>query len=117
MVGSMTPKTPRSASSFRSSLTGEYLSSQLEPFDDFGNFSDEVLERVTREWRARADRGERDAFGIAHDCEVEMRRRQRAKDAASAAPVETAVPAPPQPWWKFWGRAAQSCHDDTRSRN
>ena len=115
MVVSMTPKAPRTSNSFRSSLTGEDLSSQLEPFDDFQNFSDEDLERVTKEWRARADRGERDAFGIAHDCEVEMRRRQRAKDVVSAAPVEAAVPAPPQPWWKFWGRGPPRRHDGSRS--
>ncbi len=111
----MTPKAPRTSNSFRSSLTGEDLASQLEPFDDFGNFSDEDLERVTREWRGRADRGERDAFGIAHDCEVEMRRRQRVKEADSAAPVETAVPASQQPWWKFWGRGTPRRHDYPRS--
>lgn len=102
----MTPKAPRTSNSFRSSLTGEDLSSQLEPFDDFSNFSDEDLERVTREWRGRADRGERDAFGIAHDCEVEMRRRQRAAEKASAPPT-TLEPLRRQPWWKFWRGAEQ----------
>ncbi len=113
----MTPKARRSANSFSSSLTGEDLTSQLEPLDEFNQFSDEDLARVTREWRAKADRGEREAFGIAHECEVELRRRRRSNEAVSSAPVKTTVPAPPQPWWKFWGRCAPGRGNDYSSRN
>ncbi len=111
----MTPVAPRRPSSFRTSLTGEDLTSQMEPFDDFNHFSDEDLTRVTREWRAKADRGERDAFGIAHECEVELRRRQRAKEVVSPAPAETAVTAAQEPWWKFWGRGTARRQDGSGS--
>ncbi len=99
----MSTRGARSSNSFRSSLTGEDLASQLEPFQ---NFSDADLERVAKEWRARADRGERDAFGVAHDCEVELRRRQRAAEKASAPPT-TLEPLRRQPSWKFWRGAEQ----------
>lgn len=103
----MTLKAPRSGNSFRKSLTGEELSSQLEPFDDFATFSDEDLVRVTREWRAKADRGDRDAFGVAHDCEVEMRRREKASESFIRSPdgsSEITSGKKPTPWWKFWTR-------------
>ena len=102
----MTPKTPRASTSFRGSLTGEDLSSQLDPFDAFDNFSDEDLERVTKEWRARAARGERDAFGVAHDCEVELRRRKREAEARALIGAPAATPLNKRHWWQFWRSSA-----------
>lgn len=59
---------------------------------------DEELERLCVMWRARARRGEREAFGIAHALEVEQRRRTRASQMLSLPPV----PVPARAWWKFW---------------
>jgi hypothetical protein len=96
----------RNPNRFSRSEDGRDLSSQLEPFDDFGSFSDADLERVTKEWRVKAARGERDAFGIAHECEVELRRRERLRDEAlpdSVALEEASKSkATGRSWWKFW---------------
>lgn len=65
--------------------------------------SDADLQELARHWRAQALRGAREARGIAHACEVELRRRmgppQRAdRDALDLRPLsERGVP---EPWWR-----------------
>lgn len=70
----------------------------------FADFDDATLEELALTWRARAHRGEREAYGTAHALEVEVRRRMRAH--AEADPAQPAAPEPaPTParaWWKFW---------------
>ena len=61
---------------------------------------DEQLRALARHWRLQAQRGDRQAFGIAHLLEAEARRHQRESLLQSLpAPMPT---APPRPWWKFW---------------
>uniref|UniRef100_UPI000D3BB39F hypothetical protein n=1 Tax=unclassified Variovorax TaxID=663243 RepID=UPI000D3BB39F len=66
----------------------------------FSHIDDETLVKLAHEWRAHAQRGEKEAFGPAHALEVEVRRRSR----QAAAPVDTPAPEPvvERPWWKFW---------------
>jgi len=63
---------------------------------------DEELERLAIAWRAQAGRGDREAFGIAHALEVELRRRVRTSQLQQLP----APPPPARPWWKFWQTAA-----------
>lgn len=60
---------------------------------------DAELERLAALWRSRAGYGDREAFGIAHALEVEMRRRTRASQMQQLPPE---APARSRPWWKFW---------------
>ncbi len=63
------------------------------------HLADDELERLALQWRAQASRGDREAFGIAHAFEVEVRRRQRASQMQALPPE----PAPdPRRWWQFW---------------
>ena len=61
---------------------------------------DDRLSELGREWRARALRGERAAFGVAQTFEAEQRRRVRETGLQQLSePAE--LPAR-KPWWKFW---------------
>lgn len=66
-----------------------------------GHLSDDALASLAAGWRTRAGRGEREAFGIAHALEVELRRRTRDSYLQSLPPE---APSPPRPWWRFWAR-------------
>jgi len=63
-----------------------------------------ALEAEAAEWRRRALHGDRDARGIAHLLEAELRRRSPAPETASPAldmrPWSQRQPA--RPWWKLW---------------
>lgn len=79
---------------------------QLPTQQELSDLDDGKLDDLARYWRARAGRGDREAFGIAHALEVEHRRRQRASQLHD-------LPAPQpephaQPWWKFWAKADDS---------
>ncbi len=67
--------------------------------EELQSLEDAELEQLALEWRARASRGERDAYGVAHALEVELRQRVRASNLQQLPPE---TPAPPRPWWKFW---------------
>lgn len=58
------------------------------------------------EWRRRALRGEKQARGIAHALEAEMRRRfGDSIPPSQSADLDTrplALRQPPRRWWKFW---------------
>lgn len=60
---------------------------------------DDELATLAVDWRARAMRGEKEAFGVANAFESELRRRARNSSLQSLEPLE--LPAP-KPWWKFW---------------
>jgi hypothetical protein len=83
------------------------------PVPQLAHVDEEELERLAVIWRARARRGDREAFGIAHTNEVELRRRQRASQMQQL-PEE---PVPMIPWWKFWKRGPASVDklDDGRA--
>ena len=66
----------------------------------FAHIDDETLQRLAFEWRAHAQRGEKEAYGTAHALEVEVRRRVRQAPAPEQAPPPEPVSA--RPWWKFW---------------
>ena len=68
---------------------------QLQELDN------ETLMNLAVEWRAKAMRGDRDAYGVAHALEVETRRRLRESQLQQLPP---ALPALPKPWWKFWDK-------------
>lgn len=67
--------------------------------EELGCLGDAELEQLAAQWRARALRGAREAYGVAHALEAERRRRLR---AISLLPVAPELPRPPRPWWKFW---------------
>ena len=74
---------------------------------------DEHLEELAHSWRAQAGRGDREAFGVAHALEVELRRRVRTSQLQQLP--ESPAP-PPRPWWKFWGSdSADSSNASGRS--
>ena len=68
---------------------------ELEPH--LTELDDDRLAELSREWRARALRGEQSAFGPAQALEAELRRRVRNTDLA---PLSDLPEAPPKPWWK-----------------
>ena len=65
------------------------------------DINDSDLAQLAHHWRARALRGEREAFGVAQTFEVEQRRRLRDSAYLDLAPVTTEY-QPGRPWWKFW---------------
>ncbi len=65
------------------------------------DINDTDLAQLAHHWRARALRGEREAFGVAQTFEVEQRRRLRDTAYLDLAPVTTEYQAG-RPWWKFW---------------
>ncbi|RYF27871.1 MAG: hypothetical protein EOO23_07735 [Comamonadaceae bacterium] len=63
------------------------------------HLEDGELAQLAGEWRARALRGDRKAYGPAHALEVEQRRRL----GPGRTSVPDGAPAPAgRPWWKFW---------------
>lgn len=60
---------------------------------------DDELATLAVDWRARAMRGEKEAFGVANAFESELRRRARNSSLQSLEPLEL---PPAKPWWKFW---------------
>ena len=65
---------------------------------ELSGLPDDELEALAHSWRARAGRGDRGAFGVAHALEVERRGRLRASQMQEL-PAE---PEPPRRWWQFW---------------
>lgn len=68
----------------------------------FAHFDDATLEDLALTWRARAQRGEREAYGTAHALEVELRRRMREAAESVQTPSAPPEPAPARAWWQFW---------------
>jgi hypothetical protein len=72
---------PRLANGYGRNPQSEYLSEgraspgTMTPTMDIRELQDEELVAQAREWRQRALRGERDARGMAHELECEVRRR------------------------------------------
>ncbi|WP_295985479.1 hypothetical protein [uncultured Variovorax sp.] len=66
--------------------------------EELASLDDEELERLALEWRGRASRGARQAYGVAHALEVEWRQRIRVSRAQQLPPPV----AEPRRWWKFW---------------
>lgn len=62
---------------------------------------DQELQDLAAAWRTRALHGERDANGIAHALEVELRRRTR-ESQMQALGSEPIAEEPARPWWRFW---------------
>lgn len=73
------------------------------------HIDDEQLEQLARSWRAQAGRGDREAFGIAHALEVELRKRTRDSQLQQLP----SAPPPPRPWWKFWQSGSGSRSPET----
>jgi hypothetical protein len=69
---------------------------------------DEHLEELALSWRAQAGRGDREAFGVAHALEVELRRRVRTSQLQQ---LPASPPPPPRPWWKFWASDSAASSD------
>jgi hypothetical protein len=67
--------------------------------EELTSLDEEALAAHAVEWRARASRGEKSAYGVAHALEVELRRRVRTSLMQQLAEER---PAPPRPWWKRW---------------
>ena len=68
------------------------------------HIADDEIDRLAVEWRRRALRGDREAYGIAHALEVEQRRRLR---PSQMAPL-TSAQAVRRPWWRLWSGRAES---------
>ena len=72
---------------------------------DLRELQDDDLLAYAREWRQRALRGEKEARGLAHELECEVRRRFPRNDAPQTLPpihLLGAVPQPAQRRWKPW---------------
>jgi hypothetical protein len=70
---------------------------------DLGEFTDDQLFALALEWRKRALQGEREARGIAHALEVEIRRRMGNPTTLSALLDTRPLAARSmRPWWRFW---------------
>jgi hypothetical protein len=67
--------------------------------EELASLDEEALAAYAAEWRARASRGEKSAYGVAHALEVELRRRVRTSLMQQLAEEP---PAPPSRWWKRW---------------
>ena len=66
--------------------------------------NDDDLTRYAREWRQRSLRGDKQARGIAHALETELRRRGQASAPAPFELDTRPVPLrrPTKAWWRFW---------------
>ncbi len=74
--------------------------------DPQGLNDDELIEQ-TRAWRRRALRGEKDARGVAHELEREVRRRfgttqNTAQPLGGERRREVELPSPARRRWKLW---------------
>jgi hypothetical protein len=67
--------------------------------EELASLDEEELAAYAAEWRARASRGDKSAYGVAHALEVELRRRARTSLMQQLAEE---APAPRRPWWKRW---------------
>ncbi|MBO9513619.1 MAG: hypothetical protein J7549_05820 [Variovorax sp.] len=74
--------------------------SAVPSHDELASLGEEELIAYAQGWRARAARGDRSAYGVAHALEVELRRRMR---HSALQQLEAKPPEPPRPWWKRWG--------------
>ena len=78
---------------------------KMKPPMDIRALQDDELMAQARDWRQRALRGEKDARGLAHELECEVRRRFPRNNAPHALPpiqLLGAVPQTPQRRWKPW---------------
>lgn len=73
--------------------------------EELASLHDAELEGLAVQWRARAHRGDKSAFGVAHALEVELRQRIRASSLMQLPPDPQAKR---RPWWKFWQSDAGS---------
>jgi hypothetical protein len=66
---------------------------------------DEELATQAKDWRRRALQGEADAKGLAHRCEVELRRRFGMPEPATfelqPPSLDVPLPAPRAPRWRW----------------
>jgi hypothetical protein len=67
--------------------------------EELASLDEEALVAHAMEWRARASRGDKSAYGVAHALEVELRRRVRTSLMQQLAEEP---PPPRRPWWKRW---------------
>ena len=67
--------------------------------EELAGLDDEELEALAKQWRVRANRGDKSAYGVAHALEVELRGRVR---TSRLQQLQAEPPAKPRPWWKFW---------------
>ncbi|RZL86153.1 MAG: hypothetical protein EOP82_30650 [Variovorax sp.] len=67
--------------------------------EELASLDDAELEDLAAQWRARAGRGDKSAFGVAHALEVELRHRIHTSHLQQL-PSEPA--AKPRRWWQFW---------------
>lgn len=77
----------------------------MAPVMDIRELQDEALVAQAREWRQRALRGEKDARGLAHELECEVRRRfplSVAPQTLPRTPLLGALPPTAQRRWKPW---------------
>jgi hypothetical protein len=73
--------------------------SAVPSHEELASLDEEALAAYAVEWRARASRGDKSAYGVAHALEVELRRRARTTLMQQLADEP---PAPRRPWWKRW---------------
>lgn len=72
---------------------------------DLRELHDDVLIAHARDWRQRALRGEKDARGIAHELECEVRRRfpkNEVPQDLTPVPLLVTISQPASRSWKLW---------------
>ncbi|MFC5606458.1 hypothetical protein [Variovorax soli] len=72
-----------------------------QPTPNPSDVNDTDLAQLAHHWRARALRGEREAFGVAQAFEVEQRRRLRDSFYLDLEPAKSTFQTQ-RPWWRFW---------------
>jgi len=80
-----------------------YLSEMTMELTDVSALSDSALAMLAWEKRREALHGNRDAFGVAHELERELRRREgRSTDAAPLINTMPPGASTRRRWWRFW---------------
>lgn len=76
----------------------------IRSMTEITELNDDDLERYAREWRQRSLRGDKEARGIAHALETELRKRGQASAPASFELDTRPAPLrrPARPWWRLW---------------
>ena len=70
---------------------------------EFGQFTDDELLAQAHDWRRRALHGDKNARGMAHAMETEIRRRVgNPKTSFAALDTRPLAARSQRAWWRFW---------------
>lgn len=101
------PSTDPCGTAFRALRGALGQAGTIVPTMEIHKLNDDELATSARDWRLRALRGEKDARGMAHELEREVRRRAALRIDDDIAPTQQApslemTEQAPRRAWKFW---------------